>query len=118
MQLTEREKFLQKKIKEIGDIMLDLADYATPSKDWDKYENERKQYYAIMKERNKYRNELAISLFDKNKNREIENAEKNNKFENPKINGYGEATSRYITSSTYERAMKRQEKEVVQFLRY
>ena len=98
--------------------MLELADYVTPSKDWDKYENERKQYYAIMKERNSYRDELARSFSEKNKNHEIEKAKKNNKFENPKINGYGEATSRYITTSTYERAMKMQEKEVAQFLRY
>lgn len=32
------------------------------------------------------------------------------------INGYGEATNRHITSSTYNRAMKRNKKEIVSFL--
>lgn len=32
------------------------------------------------------------------------------------INGYGEATKRYITTATYERAEKRRQKEIVSFL--
>lgn len=32
------------------------------------------------------------------------------------INGYGEATNKYITSSTYERAEKRRQKEVLSFM--
>lgn len=36
----------------------------------------------------------------------------------PTVNGYGERTSRYITSGTYERAMKRQEKAVLRNMGY
>jgi replicative DNA helicase len=32
------------------------------------------------------------------------------------VNGYGEATKRYITSSTYERAEKRRQKAVLSFI--
>jgi hypothetical protein len=32
------------------------------------------------------------------------------------VNGFGEATSRYITNATYERALRRTEKEVQGFL--
>lgn len=32
------------------------------------------------------------------------------------INGYGEATKKYITSSTYERAERRRQKEIISFL--
>lgn len=32
------------------------------------------------------------------------------------INGYGEATNRYIATSTYERAEKRRQKEIISFL--
>lgn len=32
------------------------------------------------------------------------------------INGYGEATKKYITSSTYERAEKRRQKEILSFM--
>ena len=32
------------------------------------------------------------------------------------VNGYDEATKRYITSSTYERAEKRRQKEIISFM--
>jgi predicted HNH restriction endonuclease len=32
------------------------------------------------------------------------------------VNGYGEATNKYITCSTYERAEKRRQKEVLSFM--
>lgn len=32
------------------------------------------------------------------------------------VNGYGEATKKYITSSTYERAEKRRQKEILSFM--
>lgn len=30
----------------------------------------------------------------------------------PQVNGYGERTSRYITSGTYERAVKRKQRDI------
>lgn len=40
----------------------------------------------------------------------------NNTTKKPFINGYGEATNRYISTSTYERAEKRRQKEIISFL--
>lgn len=33
------------------------------------------------------------------------------------VNGYGEATNRYITSQTYERTVKRNQKAILSFIR-
>lgn len=40
----------------------------------------------------------------------------NNTTKKTFINGYGEATNKYIATSTYERAEKRRQKEIVSFL--
>lgn len=40
----------------------------------------------------------------------------NNTTKKTFINGYGEATTKYISTSTYERAEKRRQKEIVSFL--
>lgn len=51
------------------------------------------------------------------KEREERTANKENKNETKTfINGYGEATSKYITSLTYERAEKRRQKEILSFI--
>jgi hypothetical protein len=51
------------------------------------------------------------------KERDEKLASKGNKQETKTfINGYGESTNKYITSSTYERAEKRRQKEVLSFM--
>ena len=55
---------------------------------------------------------------------EMEKKERNERLENESskqetktfINGFGEATNKYITSSTYERAEKRRQKEIISFM--
>lgn len=42
--------------------------------------------------------------------------EENKKETKTFVNGYGEATNKYITSSTYERAEKRRQKEILSFI--
>jgi predicted HNH restriction endonuclease len=42
--------------------------------------------------------------------------QQNEKQEKTFINGFGEATNKYITSSTYERAEKRRQKEILSFM--
>lgn len=64
--------------------------------------------------------ELDNELFELEK-KERDNIivqEENTKAKETKtfINGYGEATKRYITSSTYERAEKRRQKEILSFI--
>ena len=39
-------------------------------------------------------------------------AKRNPPIEKPFVNSYGEATDRYITSPSYERALKRQQRDV------
>jgi hypothetical protein len=51
----------------------------------------------------------------------IEMKERDEKLANIKepktfINGYGEATNKYITSSTYEKAERRRQKEILSFM--
>ena len=38
------------------------------------------------------------------------------KTKKPFINAFGEATKRYVTSTTYERAQKRSDKEIMKFI--
>ena len=38
------------------------------------------------------------------------------KTKKPFINGFGEATKRYVTSTTYEMAQKRSDKEIMKFI--
>jgi predicted HNH restriction endonuclease len=51
----------------------------------------------------------------KERNERVAN-EENVKETKTFINGYGEATNKYITSTTYERAEKRRQKEVLSFM--
>ena len=43
-------------------------------------------------------------------------AQRKTETKKPFINGFGEATKRYVTSTTYERAKKRQSKEIMKFI--
>ena len=43
-------------------------------------------------------------------------AQRKTETKKPFINGFGEATKRYVTSTTYERAEKRQSKEIMKFI--
>lgn len=65
------------------------------------YQQAKKTLNELMNKRSKIENEKRVSSPTSKK-----------KF----INSFGEATERKITSSAYERAMKRQEKEILQFL--
>ena len=43
-------------------------------------------------------------------------AQRKTEAKKPFINGFGEATKRYVTSTTYERADKRQSKEIMKYI--
>lgn len=52
-----------------------------------------------------------------NKERDEKLANEDNRKETKTfVNGYGEATNKYITSSTYERAERRRQREVLSFM--
>ena len=43
-------------------------------------------------------------------------AQRKTETKKPFVNGFGEATKRYVTSTTYERAEKRQSKEIMKYI--
>ena len=43
-------------------------------------------------------------------------AQRKTETKKPFINGFGEATKRYVTSTTYERAEKRKSKEIMKYI--
>ena len=66
-----------------------------------------KEYYDVKREMNAKRNALNKALDEMAKTRK-----KPNSTRKTFVNGFGEATRREITSSTYERAQKRLQKEI------
>lgn len=103
--LEAEEKALNKKVAE-------YAKYALPTDKLD--EEKRQEYYRYLKEwreaRKKYNAELdRIAALEKSTE---QNTPETKKF----INGYGEATDREITSSTYNRAQKRLSKQIYNFV--
>lgn len=73
------------------------------------------KYYKVLRQYQQERKKLN-DFFDKKseterKRRTLQSTEKK-RF----VNSFGEATKREITTSTYKRAMRRQEKEILRFL--
>lgn len=67
-----------------------------------------KEYYDVQREMNSKRNELNKALDEMAKTRKSQTVQERKTF----VNGFGEATRREITSSTYKRAQKRLQKEI------
>lgn len=84
--------------------MQELARYALPGQNYN--ESKAAEYYSVKNKRDELRRKINDSLAARVKNKQEPTKPK--KF----VNGYGEATDKYIATSTYERAMRRQQKEV------
>lgn len=67
-----------------------------------------KEYYDVQREMNTKRNALNKALDEMAKARKGQTVQERKTF----VNGFGEATRREITSSTYKRAQKRLQKEI------
>ena len=99
-------------LKEISEKMKELAKFAVPSKHYD--EKKAEEYYRIQK------------LYQEEKNKVGKNEEKNKVGKNSVnnnigasitfVNGYGEATTREITSQSYKNQQRRLSKEVLNFI--
>ena len=97
-------------LNQIEGKMKELAVFAVPSNEYDAVKAE--EFYKMQK------------LFWEEKNKEINVAKKNiaNKKTNTNdnhhtfINGFGEATKRVITNTTYEKSQKRLDKEIMNFI--
>ena len=102
-------KSLEAQKKALGDKMASLV--RQTDKDGQMTSEARKEYYATKSKRDKVVSDLSkaykADAEARSRQAKSEPAEKK-KF----VNGYGEATDREITSSTYERAQKRLMKSV------
>ena len=102
-------KSLEARKKALGDKMAKLV--RQTDKDGQMTSKARKEYYATKSKRDKVVSDLSkaykADAEARSKQARSEPAEKKT-F----VNGYGEATHRYITTATYERAQKRAMKSV------
>ena len=102
-------KSLEAQKKALGDKMASLV--RQTDKDGQMTREARKEYYATKSKRDDVVQKLSeaykADAEARSKQAKSEPAEKKT-F----VNGYGEATHRYITSNTYERAQKRSMKSV------
>lgn len=102
-------KSLEARKKALGDKMAKLV--RQTDKDGQMTSKARKEYYATKSKRDKVVSDLSkaykADAEARSKQAKSEPAEKKT-F----VNGYGEATHRYITTATYERAQKRAMKSV------
>lgn len=111
-QLENEAQNLKTKYEETSKKMQECSKYAVPSDKEDK-ENRQKYYEyrkQFTKERQEYNDKLNQILEERNK------ANNNLQKELQKVNGYGEATNRNITSTTYERAIRRTQRDVEKWL--
>ena len=93
------------KLEELSNKMEELAPYALPNHNHD--DAKQQEFYRVQK------------LYWIERDRLSAERKKNPQHYIPatKVNGYGEATHREITSSTYERAQSRLKKDVESFLK-
>lgn len=106
---------IESQMEEVGKTMSKYASDATgwPNKvpgatedGYKKYHNALREYQTLRAERDR--------LIDK----QVKNAPKQKATRKTFVNSYGEATTRTITSPTYERAMKRQQRAVLRNMGY
>lgn len=107
---------IQKGVKQINNITdemkkaeQDMEKYVAYTSGLPEYNDEtkREKYYEAQRKYNELRKQLWEQQ-DKTAKQEVENVKKTKQF----INADGEATKRKITTTTYEKAMKKLEKQV------
>lgn len=91
-------------LQEIDKRMVELAKFAVPSKDYDK--SKADEFYRMQK------------MYWESKNKATGNSPASGKKERKTfVNGFGEATTREITTQTYKNEQKRLSKEILNFIR-
>lgn len=108
-ELKKEVLMIEKTLKDEGCVLGTLSRNASRVGFADFNEIKAEEYYAVKKQYDNVRDKKN-KILDKLRAIEIKEGDSNRTF----VNGYGEATSRYITSSTYERQQKRLSKEVMQ----
>jgi len=106
--LNNRLSKINNEVKETEKRIQELSKYAMPGNPAMFDSNKQSQYYN---ERNKLTD--LRKKQEELRNNVVKQSRKNNKKKTKTfVNSYGEATNREITSTTYKRAMARQEKRV------
>lgn len=98
-------------VENIGDRMEELArdmNRPSPNRSQEDWEAANRRYYA---EQDKFR-AARDRLFELQQESNEREAKRNPPIKKPFVNSYGEATDRYITSPSYERAQRRLERDV------
>lgn len=108
--LSRRINGLQKQFNSLGNRMENLVRQFNP-RGGDSHI--RDEYYRVQKKYNEVRRKINAAQ-DERAKIQRKREEKTNK--RTFVNSYGEATNRYITSTTYERAVRRRERDVLNFL--
>lgn len=103
-------KRLEKEFEILGNKLEELAPFACPS---GKERNEEKisECYATKKSYEDKRKEISY-LYDMIRDLEVDQVKESKTF----VNGYGEATTRNITSSAYEKQQKKLSKEIMSLM--
>ena len=98
-------KYGSQSLTQLSKRMAELAPYASPSKysDTAEYISKKAEYYNVQEQ---YSNLKKISSASKSTANKEGTSSKTGTY----VNSYGEATHRYITNQTYERAQKRSQK--------
>lgn len=101
-------KTMESQFNKLGEQMAQMAQYATPGPNYDS--SKASKYYEIKRQYNELRSKINAKKDEEARNRPKQNT--NSKY----VNGYGEATHRNITTSTYERAQRRLNREIDRWL--
>lgn len=104
-------KTLEAKMNSVGDKMASLAQYAMPGRNYD--EKKRTQYYKAQRQYNM----LKAQVNDARNRIAAQQPSTTKKTQKTFVNSYGEATTRYIASRTYEQQQKRLSKEIMNRLK-
>lgn len=95
---------LEKEIEVLKERMVELAQYATPA---NYNEKKAKEYYSVLRLMNEKRNQLnSIPII----------TEAQPEVKKTFVNSFGEATNKYISTTTYERNQKKLENNVLRNL--
>lgn len=109
--LEMQERTLQKQLDTLGQQMAEQARYALPSYTGSDKQRRTREYYRTQRQYNETRQKL-----NKTQDRLNQARQRNNNSaassERPFVNSFGEATTRNITSATYERSQRSQERRI------
>ena len=112
LRILEREKDIQEQIDEVSKKMKEYAPYGLPYYRGSDKEIKEKKFYEYQKQYWSLRNQLGNILKEEFELRKKDEDSSSETF----VNSYGEATDRYITSPSYEKAQRKLEKQIMRVI--